>query len=113
MLLGLDGLEIVYTFMKVIQLEMNSLRNIAVLISSHISKPSICRWDKIYNKNLLLNNLDFLMKRFHWQKEFFITNIPVILDAKKIILLPNFTPYHYRYNPKSIVNTINTKHFVM
>ena len=75
-----------------------------------ISKPSICRWDKIYNKNLLLNNLDFFNEKISLAEDF-NTNIPVILDAKKIILLPNFTPYHYRYNPKSIVNTINTQAF--
>lgn len=74
------------------------------------SKPSINRWDKLYKKDLLLKNMEFFNEKVSLAEDF-NTNIPAILDAKKIVLLPNFTPYHYRYNPKSIVNTFNSKAF--
>ncbi len=74
------------------------------------SKPSINRWDKLYRKDLLLRNMEFFNEKVSLAEDF-NTNISVIIDAKKIVLLPNFAPYHYRYNPKSIVNTINSKAF--
>lgn len=74
------------------------------------SRPSINRWDKLYKKELLLNNMALFNEKVSLAEDF-NTNIPVFLDAKKIVLLPNFTPYHYRYNPKSIVNTINPDAF--
>lgn len=74
------------------------------------SNPSICRWDKLYKKDILQNNLSFFNENISLAEDF-NTNIAVLLDARKIVLLPNFTPYHYRYNPKSIVNTINPKAF--
>lgn len=74
------------------------------------SNPSICRWDKIYKKDILLKNIDYFNEKVSLAEDF-NTNIAVLLDANKIVLLPNFTPYHYRYNPKSIVNTVNPKAF--
>lgn len=74
------------------------------------SHPSINRWDKIYRKDILLKNMAFFNEKVSLAEDFNM-NIPVILDANKIVLLPNFTPYHYRFNPKSIVNTINSKAF--
>lgn len=73
-------------------------------------KPTICRWDKIYKKDLMLKNLNFFDQRVSLAEDF-NTNIAVFLDAQKVVLLPNFTPYHYRFNEKSIVNTINPKAF--
>lgn len=72
--------------------------------------PSICRWDKIYKKDILVRNMDFFNEKVSLAEDF-NANIAVLLDAQKVVLLPNFTPYHYRYNPKSIVNTINPKAF--
>ena len=74
------------------------------------SNPSICRWDKLYKRELLLQNIAYFNEKVSMAEDF-NTNVPVILDARKIVLLPNFTPYHYRFNPKSIVNTINPKAF--
>lgn len=74
------------------------------------SKPTINRWDKLYRKDIILNNMSLFNEKVSLGEDFNM-NIPVILDAKKIILLPDFTPYHYRYNPKSIVNSVNPKAF--
>lgn len=74
------------------------------------SNPTICRWDKIYRKDILLKNLDNFNESVSMGEDF-NTNIAYLLDAQKVVLLPKFTPYHYRYNPKSIVNTINSKAF--
>lgn len=76
-----------------------------------VSNPSINRWDKLYRKEILLNNLSFFNENVSLAEDF-NTNIPVFLDANRIVLLPECAPYHYRYNPKSIVNTINPKAFV-
>jgi len=75
-----------------------------------ISNPSINRWDKLYRKEILMQNLDLFNENISLAEDF-NANIPVILDSKRIVLLPNFTPYHYRFNPKSIVNSINPKAF--
>lgn len=74
------------------------------------SNPSICRWDKIYTKDILIKNIDLFNEKVSLAEDF-NTNIAVLLDAKRVILLPEFTPYHYRYNPTSIVNTVNPKAF--
>ena len=73
-------------------------------------KPTICRWDKIYRKDILLNNFKYFDEKISMGEDF-NTNIPVFLSAEKIVLIPDFYPYHYRDNPKSIVNTINKKAF--
>lgn len=75
-----------------------------------VSNPSICRWDKLYKRDILLQNIDYFNEKVSLAEDF-NTNVPVILDARKIVLLPNFTPYHYRFNPKSIMNTINPRAF--
>ncbi len=75
-----------------------------------LSRPSICRWDKLYKRELLLNNMALFNEKISLAEDF-NTNIAVILDANRIVLLPDFTPYHYRFNPKSIVNTVNPKFF--
>lgn len=77
---------------------------------SSVSRPTICRWDKLYKKELLLNNMHYFDERISLAEDF-NANIAMLLDAQRIVLLPNFTPYHYRYNPKSIVNSINPKAF--
>ena len=71
--------------------------------------PTICRWDKIYRKEILMNNFKYFDERISMGEDF-NTNIPVFLSAEKIILIPDFYPYHYRDNPKSIVNTISNKY---
>lgn len=72
--------------------------------------PTICRWDKIYKRDILIRNMDYFNEKVSLAEDF-NTNIAVLLDAHRIVLLSDFTPYHYRYNPKSIVNTINPKAF--
>ena len=74
------------------------------------SNPTICRWDKIYRKEILLKNFNNYNESISMGEDF-NTNIAYLLDAQKVVLLPHFTPYHYRYNPKSIVNTISPKAF--
>lgn len=91
-------------------IECQFLKDYCCSYFKSVSSPSICRWDKLYRKSILLNNIDFFNEKVSLAEDF-NANIPVILDANKIVLLPNFTPYHYRYNPKSIVNTINPKAF--
>lgn len=73
-------------------------------------RPTICRWDKIYKKDLLIKNFNFFDQRVSLAEDF-NTNIAVLLDAQKVVLLPNFAAYHYRFNAQSIVNTINPKAF--
>lgn len=75
-----------------------------------VSHPSINRWDKLYRKNLLLKNMMFFNEKVSMGEDFNM-NIPIILDSKKIVLLPDFSPYHYRYNPTSISNSVNPKAF--
>lgn len=72
--------------------------------------PTICRWDKIYRKNILINNMSFFNEKVSLGEDF-NANIAMILDAKKIVLMKNYTPYHYRYNPTSIVNSLNPRAF--
>lgn len=74
------------------------------------SNPTICRWDKIYKRDILIRNMDYFNEKVSLAEDF-NTNIAVLLDARRIVLLPDFTPYHYRYNPKSIVNTITPQAF--
>lgn len=93
-------------------IECQFLKDYCCSYFKSVSGPSICRWDKLYRKSILLNNIDFFNEKVSLAEDF-NANIPVILDANKIVLLPNFTPYHYRYNPKSIVNTINPKAFLI
>lgn len=75
-----------------------------------VSKPSINRWDKLYKRKILIENMDFFNEKVSLAEDF-NANIPVFIDAKKIVLLPNYTPYHYRFNPNSIVNTFNKRAF--
>lgn len=74
------------------------------------SRPSINRWDKLYRKDLILKNMALFNEKVSLAEDFNM-NIPIIIDAKKVVLLPDFTPYHYRFNPRSIVNTINLNAF--
>ena len=77
---------------------------------SSISNPTVCRWDKIYKKEIVLNNMEFFNEKVSLAEDF-NANIAMILNSNKIVLIPDFTPYHYRFNPKSIVNTVNPKAF--
>ncbi len=74
------------------------------------SKPTIIRCDKLYKKEILTNNMPFFDERVSLAEDF-NANMAMLLDAKKIVLLPDFAPYHYRFNPKSIMNTVNPKAF--
>ncbi len=72
--------------------------------------PTINRWDKIYRRDIIINNMHLFNEKVSLAEDFNM-NIATILDSQKIVLLPDFTPYHYRCNPKSIVNSINPNAF--
>lgn len=72
--------------------------------------PTICRWDKIYRKTLIMNNMQYFNEKVSMGEDF-NANLPMLLDANKIVLMKDFYPYHYRNNPTSIVNTVNPKAF--
>lgn len=69
---------------------------------------SYCRWDKIYKRELLLNNIKYLDTRISLGEDV-NTNVAVIPDCKRITVLAKTPYYHYRTNEKSIVNTFNPK----
>lgn len=72
--------------------------------------PTICRWDKLYKKELIISNMQYFNEKVSMGEDFNV-NIAMLLDARKVVLMGNFTPYHYRNNPNSIVNTLNPKAF--
>lgn len=69
---------------------------------------SYCRWDKLYKRELLLENFKYLDTRISLGEDV-NTNTAVIPDCKRITVLAKTPYYHYRTNQQSIVNTFNPK----
>lgn len=65
---------------------------------------SYCRWDKIYKREIVLNNIQYLDTRISLGEDI-NANAAIIPDCKKILVLASSPHYHYRTNEKSIVNT--------
>lgn len=86
--------------------ELTSLYLRSFLYKEH--PISICRWDKLYKKDLLINNFKFLNTSISLGEDV-NTNVAVLPDCNKITILTCDAKYHYRYNPKSIANTFNIK----
>ena len=86
--------------------ELTSLYLSSFLYKEH--PISICRWDKLYKKDLLINNFKFLNTSISLGEDV-NTNVAVLPDCNKITILTCDAKYHYRFNPKSIANTFNIK----
>ena len=72
------------------------------------NKISYCRWDKVYRRELFINNLKFFDTRISLGEDV-NTNIAILPDCNKVVVSSKSPYYHYRVNNTSIVNTFNPK----
>lgn len=70
---------------------------------------SYCRWDKLYRRDLLINNLKYLNTRISLGEDV-NTNMAVLPDCRRVYVYHNSPKYHYRLNSNSIVNKFSDKH---
>lgn len=72
--------------------------------------PTICRWDKIYKKEILVEQFPLMNEKITVGEDF-NTNIAVLMKAKKIVQIKKFAPYHYRVVAESMYNSYNSNRF--
>ena len=65
---------------------------------------SICRWDKLYKRDLFLKNFEYFNQKISLGEDV-NTNFAIISDCEKVVVLHDAASYHYRLNNLSIANT--------
>lgn len=85
----------------------NSLiKDMCLSYTHEIPNFSVCRWDKIYKKDLLINALNYLDDKITIGEDF-NTNLACLSKSKKVKILKEFMPYHYRNLNTSMINSYN------
>lgn len=68
------------------------------------------RVNKLFKKELLLNNLEFCDERVSLGEDL-VTTFACMCDAQKIVIMDDFFPYHYKIRGTSIMGSYNPRFF--
>lgn len=68
------------------------------------------RVNKLFKKELLLNNLEFCDERVSLGEDL-VTTFACMCDAQKIVIMDNYFPYHYKIRGTSIMGSYNPNFF--